>query len=228
MPSHHNADKAKWANKEKAKGSTFATYATNTTNYNEKNQRECTLEDGNNPIGKCKKFKKLNVKERGQNARDLRLCFKCLSYSHKARILLWQTLRRQWLQKPQHRLLHRPYKNVEQKKNVENVDEFSNEVFNEKQWSASRHFSNDREWVQITENVRFVRLKSKSLVCRFVDESIMKALNLTGQPVELTFAGIHGTSDISSKILRVNNGDQDGNVNENITAYNHPNVNAGN
>ena len=32
----------------------------------------------------------------------------------------------------------------------------------------------------------------------FVDESLMKALNLMGQPVVLNVAGIHGTSDNSS------------------------------
>ena len=56
----------------------------------------------------------------------------------------------------------------------------------------------------------------------------MKALNLTGQPVDLNVAGIHGTSDISSKPLRVRIGDQDGKVNEKIMAFSHPNVNAGN
>ena len=56
----------------------------------------------------------------------------------------------------------------------------------------------------------------------------MKTLYLTGEPVDLNVAGIHGTSDISSKRLRVRNGDQDGQVNEDIMAYSHPNVNAGN
>ena len=56
----------------------------------------------------------------------------------------------------------------------------------------------------------------------------MKTLNLTGQPVDLNVAGIHGTSDISSKRLRVKIADQDGKVKEDIMAYSHPNVNAGN
>ena len=62
----------------------------------------------------------------------------------------------------------------------------------------------------------------------FVDESLIKTLNLTGQPVDLNVAGIHGTSDISSKRLRVRIGDPDGKVEEDIMAYSHPNVNAGN
>ena len=62
----------------------------------------------------------------------------------------------------------------------------------------------------------------------FVDESRMKTLNLTGQPVNLNVAGIHGTSDISSKRLRINIGDQEGQIKENITAYSHPNEKAGN
>ena len=62
----------------------------------------------------------------------------------------------------------------------------------------------------------------------FVDESLTKTLNLTGQPVDLNVAGLHGTSDISSKRLRVKIGDQEGKVKEDIMAYSHPNVNAGN
>ena len=62
----------------------------------------------------------------------------------------------------------------------------------------------------------------------FVDESLIKTLNLTGQPVDLNVAGIHGTSDISSKRLLVRIGDQDEKVKEDIMAYSHPNVNAGN
>ena len=61
----------------------------------------------------------------------------------------------------------------------------------------------------------------------FVDESLMKTLNLTGQPVDLNVAGIHGSSDISSKRLRVNIGDQDRKVKEDIMAYSHPKMNAG-
>ena len=62
----------------------------------------------------------------------------------------------------------------------------------------------------------------------FVDESLMKTLNLTGQPVDLNVAGIHGTSVISSKRLRVRIGDKDGKVKKDIMAYSHHNVNAGN
>ena len=62
----------------------------------------------------------------------------------------------------------------------------------------------------------------------FVDESLMKTLNLTGQPVDVNVPGIHGTSDISSKRLQVKIGDQAGKVNEDIKAYSHPHVYAGN
>ena len=61
-----------------------------------------------------------------------------------------------------------------------------------------------------------------------MDESLKKALNVTGQPVDLNVAGIHGKSDISSERLRVMIGDQDGTVKEDIMVYSHPNVNAGN
>ena len=89
----------------------------------------------------------------------------------------------------------------------------SSENVNEKQWCATGHSSNDREWAQISENIRFLRFWSKSVI---YDESPMKALNLTGQPVGLNVAGIHGTSDIRSKRLRIKIGDQDGTIDDNI------------
>ena len=77
MSGHHNPATLtkQMGKKEKAKGSTFATSATNTRKGNQKNQRECMMKVGNHPIWKCEKFKKSNVEERGQKARELRLCF---------------------------------------------------------------------------------------------------------------------------------------------------------
>ena len=46
--------------------------------------------------------------------------------------------------------------------------------------------------------------------------------------MDLNVAGIHGASDISSKRMRVRIGDQQGKVKEDIMAYSHPDVNAGN
>ena len=85
LSSNPNADRAKSNYKEKAKGSTFATSTTNTTSDNSKYQRECALKDGKHPIWKCEKFKKMNVEERGQKAKELKLCFKCLSDAHQMR-----------------------------------------------------------------------------------------------------------------------------------------------
>ena len=61
--SNPNADRAKTNYKEKGEGSTFATSATNTASDNYKYQRECVLKDGQHPIWKCGKFKKMNVEE---------------------------------------------------------------------------------------------------------------------------------------------------------------------
>ena len=85
LASNQNADRVKSSYKEKAKGSTFATSATNTASDNSKYQRECALKDGKHPIWKCEKFKKLNVEEKGQKAKELKLCFKCLSDAHQMR-----------------------------------------------------------------------------------------------------------------------------------------------
>ena len=225
LSSNPNADRAKSNYKEKAKGSTFATSTTNTTSDNSKYQRECALKDGKHPIWKCEKFKKMNVEERGQKAKELKLCFKCLSDAHQMRNCSGRLCDVNGCGKPHHRLLHRTYKNVEQKKNVENVDEVSK--------LSSMRSSGVLPVIPVligsgSKTVKTFALCDSGASLSFVDESLMKALNLTGQPVDLNVAGIHGTSDISSKRLRVRIGDQDGKVKEDIMAYSHPDVNAGN
>ena len=225
LSSNPNADRAKSNYKEKAEGSTFATSATNTANDNSKTQRECVLKDGQHPIWKCEKFKKMNVEERGQKAKELKLCFKCLSDAHQMRNCSGRLCDVNGCGKPHHRLLHRPYKNVEQRKNVENVDEVSN--------LSSMRSSGVLPIIPVSigsgsKTVKTFALCDSGASLSFVDESLMKTLNLTEQPVDLNVAGIHGTSDINSKRLRVKIGDQDGKVNEDVMAHSHPNVNAGN
>ena len=117
LASNQNADRAKPSHKEKEKGSTFATSATNTASDNSKYQRECALKDGKHPIWKSEKFK-MNVEEKGQKAKELKLCFKCLSDAHQMRNCSGRLCDVNGCGKPHHRLLHRPYKKVEQKKNV--------------------------------------------------------------------------------------------------------------
>ena len=225
--SNPNADRAKTRTsyKEKAEGSTFATLATNTANDNSKTQRECVLKDGQHPIWKREEFKKMNVEERRQKANELKLCFKCLSDAHQMRNCSGRLCDVNGCGKPHHRLLHRPYKNEEQMQNVENIDEVSN--------LSSMRSSGVLPVIPVSIGSGSKTLKTFALCdsgasLSFMDESLMKTLNLTGQPVDLNVAGIHGTSDISSKRFRVMIGDPDGKVKEDIMAYSHPNVNAGN
>ena len=124
--SNSNADRGKTSYKEKVEGSTFATSATNSANDNSKTQRECVLKDDKHPKWKCEKSKKMIVDERAQKAKELKLCFKCLSDAHQMRNCSGRLCDVNGCGKPHHRLLHRSYKNVEQKQNVENVDEVSN------------------------------------------------------------------------------------------------------
>ena len=167
----------------------------------------------------------MNVEERGQKAKELKLCFKCLSDAHQMRKCSGRLCDVNGCGKPHRRLLHRSYKNVERKKNDENVDEVSN--------LSSMKSSGVLPVIPVTIGSGSKTLKTCSLCdsgasLSFVDESLMKMLNLTGQPVDLKVAGIHGTSDIRGKRLRVKIGDQDGKVNEEIMAYCHPKVKAGN
>ena len=186
------------------------------------------LKGGKHPIWKCEKFKKLNVEEKGQKPKELKLCFKCLSDAHQIKNCSGRLCDVNGCGKTHHRLLHRPYKNVQQKKNVENVDEVSN--------LSSMRSSGVLPVIPVIpvpiasgiKTLKTLLLCDAGASLSFVDESLKKTLNLTGQSMDLNVAEIHGTSDISSKQLRVKIGDQDGKVNEDIMAYSHPNVNAGN
>ena len=179
LSSNPNADRAKSSYREKAKGSTFAPSATKTASDNQKNQREYMLKDGNHPIWKCEEFKKTNLEKRGQKAREQRLCFKCSSDSHQARNCSGRLCDVNGCGKPHHILLHRSYKTVKQKKNVENVDDVSN--------LSSMKSSGVLPVIPVPIGSGRKTLKTFALCdtaasLSFVDESLMKALNLTRQP----------------------------------------------
>ena len=79
LSSNPIADRSRTNHKERVKGSSSATSATNTANDNSKNQRECVLKDDKHPTWKCEKIKRMNVQKRGQKAQELMLCFETLS-----------------------------------------------------------------------------------------------------------------------------------------------------
>ena len=136
----------------------------------------------------------------------MKLCFKCLSDAHQMRNCSGRLCDVNGYGKPHHRLLHRrSYKNVQQKQNVENVDGVSN--------LSSMRSSGVLPVIPLTigggsKTLKTFALCNSGASLSFVDESLMKTLNLTGQSVNLNVARIHGTSDNSSKRLLVNIGDQ--------------------
>ena len=175
--SNPNADRAKTSYKEKVEGSTFAISATNSANDNPKTQRECELNDGNHPIWKCEKFKKMNVEERGQKAKELKVCNKCLSDTHQMRKCSGRHCDVNCCGKPHNRLLHRPYKNEEQKQNIENVDEVSN--------LSSMRSSGVLPLILVTISSGSKTLKTFALCntgesLSFLDNSLIKGLNPMG------------------------------------------------
>ena len=166
----------------------------------------------------------MSVEERRQKAKELKLCFKCLSDAHQMRNCSGRLCDVNGCEKPHHGLLYQSYKNEYQKPNVENVDKVSN-------LSSIRSSSVLPIPVTIgsgSKTLKTLALCDSEASLYFVDESLMKTLNLTGQPVDLNVAWFHGTSVISRKLLRVKIGNQHGKGNEDIMAYSHPKVNAEN
>ena len=68
----------------------------------------------------------MNVEERRQKTKEWRLRFQCLSDAHQMRKCSGRLCEVNGWGKPHHRMLHLPYKNVDQKHNVENAVEVSN------------------------------------------------------------------------------------------------------
>ena len=142
--------------------------------------------DGKHPIWKFEKFKKMNVKERGQNAKALRLRFNGLLDAQQMRNCTCRFRDDNDCGKPHHRLLHRPYKNEEQKKTVENVEE----VYN----LSSMRSSGVLPVIQITIGCGSKTLETFALChsgasLSFVDGSLMKAPTLKGERIDLNVAG---------------------------------------
>ena len=167
----------------------------------------------------------MNVEETGQKAKERKLCFKCLSDAHQAKNCTGTRCNVNICGKSYHRLLYRLCKTLEQKQSDENDEEVSN--------LSSMRSSGVLPVIPVTISSRRGSLQTLVLCSfgasvSFMDESFTKASSLTGKPVDLKVGGIHGTSDISSRRLRFKIGDQEKTVGENIVAYSHPNVNAGN
>ena len=201
LSSNPKGDRAKSSYKEKDESCTFATSATNTASKNSLTQQLCVLKDSKHPIWKCEEFKKTNVEERGQTAKELKLCFKDLSDAHQMKKCSSRLCDVNGCGKSHDRLLPRPYRKVERWQNVENVEEVSN--------LSSMRSSGVLPAITIgsvSKTLKTFALCNSEASLSFVDKSLMKTLNLTGQPVDLNVAGIHGTSDISSERLRVNIG----------------------
>ena len=80
MTGNPNADKSKWASKDKPKNSTFSTFADDSAD--KKTCHDCPLKDGNHPLWKCEKFLKMTCQARCEKAKELKFCFCCLAGKH--------------------------------------------------------------------------------------------------------------------------------------------------
>ena len=113
----------------------------------------------------------MNVEGGGQKAKELKLCFKCLSDALQMRKCSGRLNDVNGCGKPHNRLLHRPSKNEEQMQNVENVDEVSN--------LSSMRSSGVLPVIPVTIGSGSKTLKTFALCdsgasLSFVDESLMK------------------------------------------------------
>ena len=119
----------------------------------------------------------MKAEEKGQTKKELNPWFKCLSDAHLMRNCSERLCDVTGCGKLQHRLLHQPYRKMEQKQNVENVQEVTN--------LSSMRSSGVLPVFPVTIGSGSKTLKTFALCdsgasLSFVDENLMKTLNLTG------------------------------------------------
>ena len=68
MTGNPNADKSKWASKDKPKNSTFSTFAADSAD--KKIGHDCPLKDGKHPLWKCEKFLKMTCQARYEKPKN--------------------------------------------------------------------------------------------------------------------------------------------------------------
>ena len=148
-----NADKSKWASKDKPKNSTFSTFADDSAD--KKTGHDCPLKDGKHPLWKCEKFLKMTSQARYEKAKELKLCFCCLAGKHVVKSCTYKACGVKSCSRRHHRLLHREA-NERRKSSgrptTESGGKFSI-LLTEEQWNSASYTCHHSNWQKARINV---------------------------------------------------------------------------
>ena len=216
-----NVDKAKWVN-----NSTFSTFASN--NASLKAAQDCPLEDDKHPLLKCEKFLKMNCQERYEKAKELKLCFCCLAGKHIVKDCTYKPCGVRGCIKRHHRLLHRDTSGQFE----ENRSEDSQQREEASSAFCSLKSSEILPVIPVTINIGNKRLSTLALCdsgasLSFIDKTFGAKLNASGEEIDLSIAGIHGTKDVKCEIFIVGIRSKATGTKHHLTVYTHPKIHGG-
>ena len=226
MTGNRNADKSKWASKDKPQNSTFSTFADDSAN--KKTSHDCPLKDDKHPLWKCEKFLRMTSQARYEKAKELKLCYCCLAGKHVVKDFTYKLCGVKGCNKRHHRLLHRET--------------------NERQPGSG---TEDRQQ-KAEANSAFCSLKSSGILpvipviiqigkkqestlalcdsgasLSFKDKELANKLNAHGEEIDLSVAGIHGTNDVKCERFTVGIRGKAMSDTHHMTVYTHLNIDAG-
>ena len=226
MTGNPNADKSKWASKDKPTNSTFSTFADDSAD--KKTGHDCPLKDGKYPLWKCEKFLKMTCQARYEKAKELKLCFCCFAGKHVVKDCTYKACRVKGCNKRHHRLLHREANGRPKDSGAEDPQQKAeaNSAF------CSLKSSGILPVIPVIIQIG-KKQESTLALCdsgsslSFIDKELANKLNAHGEEIDLSVAGIHGTNDVKCEQFTVGIRVKAMGDTHHMTVYTHPNIDAG-
>ena len=188
-------DRNKFQSRDKPKTSTCAS---NAEESSKPKNFECPFKDGHYPVWTCKKFKSMKVNERREHVQKLRLCFNCLKPVHMSKDCRSMTCSGPSCGRQHNRLLHSDFSKKESTKNVSDASTAVATNITQGGLPVVRIKLINRD---LSLNVLAMCDSGSSI--SFVDRSVVSKLQLQGRKASLSVAGIHGSEDVKTEIVRI-------------------------
>ena len=225
MTVNPNADKSKWASRDKRRNSTFSTFADGSAD--KKTGHDCPLKDGKYSLWKCEKFLKMTCQARYEKAKELKLCVCCLAGKHVVKDCTYKACGVKGCNKRHHRLLHRETNGRRKDSGVEYPQQKAEAnciLLTEEQWNPTVipliiQVGNKQDST--------LALCDSGASLSFIDKTLADKLNVHGEEMFLSVAGIHGTNDVKWERFTVGIRGKAMSDTHHMTVYTHPNIDAG-
>ena len=226
MTGNPNADRSEWTGKDKPKSSTFSTFADDSAD--KKTGYDCPLKDGKLPLWKCEKFLKMTCQARYEKAIELKLCFCYLAGKHVVKDCTYKACGVNGCSRRHHRLLHRESNERPKESGVEDPQQKAeaNSAF------CSLKSSGILPVIPVIIQIG-KKQESTLALCdsgaslSFIGKRLADKLNVHGEEIDLSVAGLHGTNDVKCERFTVGIRGKAMTDTHHMTVYTHPNIDAG-